>query len=722
MSARGGFKVRLMWGRGSENFKIVDRQQKAIVCRTVAFLFVFLTPLAAGTWPRYSTVLPLNLKIPAKHPYLVLTPELIAHAKGRSPAQFQHILTEANSSITKPWGQLPPRASTQHRGLASRLFNVGLAYAFSGDKRYAEWVRDGLLAYADLYPTLAFTRGRHKLFEHSLYEATWIVAVAEAYDLVADSGAFTAEQAKHVENDLLRASTATFKVEDFAHDDRLRDLHFRCYNFQAWNIAAAGLVGLATHDLDLVEWSVNSPYGMRHLVGHDIRDDGIFWERSEGYHEFVMHGLLGYTEAMLHCGVDLYNMSVPNDRSKDESENYITDTSDQPKSLRMMFESLFYLTFPNFTMPALGDAGPGPFRANAVFLVGSNRYPDPKLAWFVKRAVPDNDTSEWHWAVYDPPANVPASFPIHEGRFANTGEYRNGCSLFPSTGLAVLRQASGDYTTRPESTAVSLSYGPHGGGHGHSDNMNIVLYAQGRQWIPAFGSMPYETQIKNDWTAQTISHNTMVIDGVSQYPTEKHNVQWPHDDASDRVVGMLDRFDAANKAVSAHCDRAYKGIRLKRELHVDGSVVVDAFSGSDEKGALHQYDYVLHIDGRFARSSSQLEAQPGRLGEICGYQLVDVKQRSSMKGPFDLTFTSDGKELRVWAPASGETEVIVGDGLTNRPDRKMTMLILRRKSADARFLTVFEPVNSKDVLRSVRAEKNTIVIESGQGIRKVPLS
>src|SRR4029077_192461 len=133
-------------------------------------------------------------------------------------AQMDRIISEASGNIAKPWGQLPPRASTQHRGLGSRLFSVGLAYSFSGDKRYAEWVRDGLLAYAGLYPKLAFTRGRHKLFEHSLYEATWIVAVAEAYDLVADSGVFTADQAKHVENDLLRASTATFKVEDFQHD------------------------------------------------------------------------------------------------------------------------------------------------------------------------------------------------------------------------------------------------------------------------------------------------------------------------------------------------------------------------------------------------------------------------------------------------------------------------------------------------------------------------
>ena len=690
--------------------------------------------LFAGTWPRYPTTLPLDLRIPAKHPYLVLTPDQIEHAKERARSspwakhQMDHILSESAGYIDKPLGQLPPRANTQHRAIGARLFTTGLAYSFSGDQRYAEWVRDGLLAYAALYPMLAyaalypmlaFTRGRHKLFEHSLYEATWIVAVAEAYDLVADSGVFTADQARSVENDLLRASTATFKVEDFEHDDRLKDLHFRCYNFQAWNIAAAGLVGLATHDRDLVEWAVNSPYGFRHLVAHDVRDDGIFWERSEGYHEFVMRGLLGFTEAMAHCGVDLYNMSVPNDRRKDESENYVTDTSDRPKSLRLMFESLFYLTFPDLTLPALGDAGPGPLRANAPFLVGYHRYRDPKLAWLIHRTKPDatDAAAEWHWLVYDPPADAPAGFPIREGSFANTGQYRNGCSLFPSTGVAVLRQASGDYTTQPDSTAVSLSYGPHGGGHGHSDNMNIVLYAQGRQWIPAFGSMPYETHWKNEWTAQTVSHNTIVVDGVSQYPTGTNNVQWPHDDATDRVVGVLDRFDPERKSARAHCDRAYQGIRLERAVRVDGNAVVDVFTASDAANTPHQYDYVLHIDGELERASLALESLSGKLGDNCGYQLIEQKKGGIANGSFDLHFAAEGKRLRVWVPAAGETEVVIADGLTNKPDRKMTMLILRRKASAARFVTVLEPLSAGNAIRAVRTDRDAVIIDRSGSAR-----
>jgi hypothetical protein len=348
-------------------------------------------------------------------------------------------------------------------------------------------------------------------------------------------------------------------------------------------------------------------------------------------------------------------------------------------------------------------------RANASFLVGYNRYHDAKLAWLIERSRPDARAAtaerepqfgaEWHWLVYDPPAQAPSSFPIQEGRFANTGEHRNGCSLFPSTGLAILRQASGDYTKQPDSTAVSLSYGPHGGGHGHSDNMNIVLYAQGRQWIPAVGSMPYETHWKVEWTAQTISHNTVVVDGVSQKPTGRRATQWPHDDASDRVVGVLERFDPRSKSVSAYCDSAYEGIRLRRAVRLDGHSVVDEFTVSDLKNAEHQYDYVLHIDGQFEKSSVPLDPQTGKLGEICGYQLVEQKQRGAVQGAFTLTFASESKHLRISVKGEDSTEIIIADGLTNSPDRKMTMLVLRRKAAHTQFITVLDPVSATDAPR-----------------------
>src|ERR1019366_10594349 len=176
-----------------------------------------------------------------------------------------------------------------------------------------------------------------------------------------------------------------------------------------------------------------------------------------------------------------------------------------------------------------------------------------------------------------------------------------------------------------------------------------------------------------------------------------------------------------SKSASAHCDRAYQGIHLRRAVQVNGNSVVDAFDATDAKGAAHQYDYVLHIDGQFDGGPAGVEARTGKPGEICGYQLIEQKRRGTVNGPFDLTFTNDGKKLRIWVPADGETEVIIGDGPTNRMDRKMTMLILRRKAAGTRFLTVIEPVNATDSVRSVRLEKGSVVIDSAKATRRAPI-
>lgn len=700
------------------------------------WLFFVVMSLPGGAWPRYSKPINLKLRIPEKHPYLALTPVMIERAAKRAVAypwarqQTDRIFAQANGFITQPWSELPPKGDLAHRAIGGRLFTAALAYAFSGDKRYAEWTRDGLLAYADLYPRLSASRGgKNRLFtQSSLYEATWLVTVVQAYDLVAGSGVFAPEQSRRVEDDLLRRSVACFKIEDFERDERLKDLHFRCYNFQAWHISAVGLVGLAVKDPELVDWAINSPYGFRHLIAHDVNDDGIFWERSPGYHDFVLRALLPFTEAMLHSGADLYQMAVPADRSRDEDSHYVTDTSDRPKSLRMMFEPLFYMTFPDLSYPALGDSTSGPLRANAISLIGAERYRDEKLAWLLARKRPESgsDTArpsqfgaEWHWLVYGRPEAAASSFPLRNGRFANTGEYQNGCSLFPSTGVAILREESGDYTSRPENTAVSLSYGPHGGGHGHSDKLNIVMYAQGRQWIPDFGSMPYETRWKSEWTAQTISHNTVVVDGVSQKPTGNRVVQWPTDSAADRVIGVLERFDARSKAASAYCDTAYDGVRLRRMVRLAGNAVVDAFTVTDRKGTEHQYDYVLHVDGELESSSLPLAPRSGKLGETSGYQLVEQKKRGAAKAPFTLTFTSEGKQLRLWVAGQDATEIIVGDGLTNSPDRRMPMVVLRRKASHTRFVTVLEPVSAQDNILGVRTEGAHIVIESARGTRRL---
>ena len=84
---------------------------------------------------------------------------------------------------------------------------------------------------------------------------------------------------------------------------------------------------------------------------------------------------------MVHCGVDLYGMSVPTNRTTEQGAHYVTDSSDRPKSLRLMFDAPFYLAFPDLSHPPLGDSDTNLLHGRAMHLVGYHRYHDAKLAW-----------------------------------------------------------------------------------------------------------------------------------------------------------------------------------------------------------------------------------------------------------------------------------------------------------------------------------------------------
>ncbi len=838
--------------------------------KSIRILFVFIAILACSTGPSARSSESLaTLNIPPRHPYLAITPGDIAKARQKAANHawakktLDKLTGDAAREASKPLGALPAKGDEKHWSVASRLRDVGLGHAFSGSAEQAAWVRDGLLAYADLYPTLEWTNNRCRVFTQSpLYEAIWAQSIVEAYDLVVDSGVFSAEQRKHVEQDLLRRLVECFLITDYEHDSRIRDLHYRCYNFQAWHLGTVGLVGLALRDQQFVDYAVNSRYGFKHLVAHDIRDDGLFWERSVGYHHFVIGALLPFTEAMLHCGVDLYGLQVPNDRLKDEDCHYVTDTSDAPKSFRMMFETPFYMAFPDFSYIALGDSDRGPLHPNSSYLIAWNRYHDPcvgrllrrdtgygdrvgflhyyryqfeydavrlngqpvrwsdldasfensaekltasdsgerqpdrfalaaepggqytlewrmtrlqdsgkdERAWLVWRVNPhnrafrrsyylndqlaevgrtyqfrlvvdgdksqlfrdgtpvtrepqdykDDDARDWHWLVYDTPeeaapqVSAEADSEWRDRVVGNTGIFRNGSTLLPSSGLAVLRQTAGDFTSEPQALAVALSYGPYGGGHGHPDKLSVAVYAQGRQWIPHYGSMPYESSWKKEWTSHTISHNTVIIDGKSQQPAGKRDSMWPADRADQRVIGKLLAFDADKRLASAECRAAYPGWVLRREIRLAPRALVDHFEISpdaDEPGPKdpdsteHQFDYVLHIDGQNTASEPKLAQQSGELGQRCGYQHVKLKASARVEQPAHLDFESLRRRLRVWiVPQNGSIEILMAEGPTNSPTDLKPMLIARIRGQRASFRTLIEPLGEQTPLTPVEIQ------------------
>ena len=93
---------------------------------------------------------------------------------------------------------------------------------------------------------------------------------------------------------------------------------------------------------------------------------------------------------------------------------------------------------------------------------------------------------------------------------------------------------------------------PHGGGHGHFDKLNLMLYANGREWLLDPGRLAYNFPEYKTWVKETVAHNTVTLGGQSQRAT----------------TGKLLFLQQGNgfSACGAQSEGAYAGARLTRFL------------------------------------------------------------------------------------------------------------------------------------------------------------
>ena len=129
----------------------------------------------------------------------------------------------------------------RHRDNYLLLFNAGLLYQLTEDRRYAVLVKEILLRYAALNPTLkkhpqATSSSPGHIFWQALNDANWLVYAAMGYDFVYAS--LTAAERKTIED-------GAFKPEvDYITKD-LSPWFNLIHNHGVWACAGVGITGIA---------------------------------------------------------------------------------------------------------------------------------------------------------------------------------------------------------------------------------------------------------------------------------------------------------------------------------------------------------------------------------------------------------------------------------------------------------------------------------------------
>ena len=519
-----------------------------------------------------------------------------------------------------------------HSDLAKAVETLGLAFQLSGEKRYAAKAAEILFAYADRYLTYKrhTTRGQDRVGggrvgPQTLDESTWLIPVVRGYDLVWET--LSEEERRTIEGKLLRPA-AELIVEH----------RIGIHNIQCWKNSAVGLVGICLDEPRFLADAVTSGRGIHAQLKRGILDDGMWFEGSWSYHYYTMSALEPLAVGLRHVGVDVY--------------------TDRYKGL---YAAPLDFALPNGLLPAVNDSG----EANAYgawyrYEVAYARWRDPRFAAMLEgRSRVSRD-----------------SLLFGEAELGEGAELPSGSRNYPVAGYAYLQPDAGK-----DAPVVILDYAPHGGGHGHPDKLQLLLYANGQLVAPDPGSIHYGVPLHREWYKQTVSHNTVVVDGKSQKPCQ----------------GKLLFFHATPElsVASATADDAYDGVAFGRTVAMlPGGFVVDLVELTS--AALHTYDWLFHCYGEPGARIAAGDKVPAP-GTTNGYQHIRDWRGAGMteREPVTGQWTSGKTTVALHMLAEPDTLVYAGHGPGRPPSRKLPTLIVRRRLHTAVFASAFR-IGGKD--------------------------
>ena len=566
----------------------------------------------------------------------------------------------------------------------SRLGSLGKVYALTGDLAYAQGVRRVLLRLAEVYPHY-LPHDWNRVFEDygnlqsgklsgwKLHDAGVFIQLATAYDLTYNSGVYSEEDKAQIEEGCFR---------EFARLMTATSPRGCCINDGPTAMAAGALAGLMLGDHDFIAWAANPPDGFLGFVEDYFRRDGHWYEASPSYEGMSLANLYITPEA-LRGYTDPPSYGKP-DRFDD------LDLFGHPLMAKMLVAGA-YERMPDGRLPATNDSTFGARYPSTRAEQNYFWYPTERnrrlMCWAFGGQV-QSTGNEYTLFRRDPDLDFSGVEPLAPS---------SRSVVRPDVGWAILRTGDG-----PSDAALMIDYGPHGGGHGHPDRLNIIYYDYGKELVTDLGYLGWGHRY-HLWMRSAASHNHVIVDGKPQ----------------GGAGGMLEAFCGEGPVQVAICSapKVYAGVTdtyRRYVLLVDGGggerYVVDLFEVKGGK----DHQYVFHADGEtFTPPALEFEdVQRSALGEArTGYTWLKGLKAAPAPGTFTCEWVSDEKRrlgTRLHVLAGPHTELIYGKapGLRNRSrpfdEVDLYPVYVRRPGPHNRFVAVIEAFEGESAPSRVR--------------------
>ena len=538
-------------------------------------------------------------------------------------------------------------------------YHLGLLYMLTGKEEYARSVSSVLLGYARYYPGYEVHgdipyNGPGRLNAQTLDESNFLRNMAYAYDLV--ETALTGEERDYIKTRLFSVGIEFLK----------KNRHDQIHNHEVICNGAIGVLALILDDRESLDFALNGKYGLVYQLEHGVLEDGFWFECSTAYHFYALQNFLLYEKFARHTAYS--HLSHP---------NYVA-----------MIRSALRMQKSDMSFPLLNDC-----HINQGSPDGYSLFEFAYSNWRIDELVPvlssiyarkPRLSIESYFYGVD---KLPPSVPDAAEKKSVEGESGLGCTII-----------------RRGDAYLLFRHGPYGGEHDHYDRLGISYYYDNVPVSIDVGTTGYGAKLHYAYYKNTVTHNTVAINGQNQSPSRGTLVSFSEDDASSDVSAYVRWEDGYRMpdsfTIRQWDDEAYAGACMTRSIKVTDKAIIDSFSVVLPED--RTIDYFLHFHGE---RLSEGDAQPCR-------------EAFASDGPLsylhDVLSCPEGKVLHTSYSNMGivtdvfsfspDSSVFLASGPDNPSSSDMSYLIMENRARSASFVTVLSSGKGESPLSDAHLE------------------
>jgi len=656
------------------------------------------------------------------HPNLILTTKSVADIKsklGTIPV-FDQTLEEAKEAVDAqiekgidvpiPKDMAGGYTHTQHKLNYATMQKAGVLFQLTGNEKYAIYIRDMLLEYAKMFPTLprhpqkrSYARG--KLFWQCLNDSNWLTYTSQAYDCIYSW--LPKEQTEYLNKTLFRPYADFLSIETPQFFNRV-------HNHSTWGNVAVGMIGLVMDDEVLVHRAL---YGLKasDVDLNAIDNDGGFIFNKDGKAGFLANldspfspdGF--YTEGPYYQRYAMYPFLIFAEALQNKKPDLnIFEYKDGV--LIKAVDALLNLTDADGEFFPLNDGQKGMsyYTASLVSAVDiAYHYGTQKpelLSVAEKQNVVQLDASGLAVAMgLKENKKVPfikKSMELSDGSKGDEG------------GIGILR-----YQKEDETLALVMKYTGQGLSHGHYDKLSFSFYEDGDEVLQDYGLARFvNVEQKNGggylkenktFAKQTIAHNTVVQNETSQFDDEYAKGSLHH---SDQYL-----FDVSNpdfQVVSAVEENAYPGTKIHRTMimvkdeDLEKPFIIDVNKIVASKK--NNYDLPFYYFGQVISTNFKYNTEKTlqTLGTNFGYQhLWKVGSGVVNTKSIQFTWLNNKKFYSITSATNPKDKVVFARIGANDPEfnlrRDPTMIIRKKDTKNTIYASIIESHGTYDAVVEV---------------------